>query len=465
MKFRKSFAGLIAAIFVTSVVIPVSLIGITESGDEWSLVIDGKSLELIPELEEYCWVLDRPPYEPWDRIALRRLVKIDGEPIGTLFIFPGTWSSGEHLISDDVYCQYLEAIDADQDKINEIRNKIATRSICHYLALRGFDVYAIDYRTHFVPITYTQDDLKFMKSWGWKMYVEDAELAIDKTKEVSGADKIFLGGESFGGNAAMNYASMHWEEDLDGIVLLDGGSGGNSDVAGILSNMLPISIPISIPFVRPILELMTHLLGLYAMDVAGDMGPLLNTLMSTQPIPHYPEVIEYGMAHPLDPPLDPVTGKRLEPTTNPATGEPFENYLEWIAGHRAMSKSETNLYEGYNDVEAVASTLLGMDRYWPMQIGLETVADSLRPGRESNSGIWNRDYYNFYAHYSEIDVPLIAFISGFGLMMWGEFNPEIKNQDVTGYTYPEWGHLDIYTGIYNPEMVNEPTYQWLIDRL
>ena len=100
-----------------------------------------------------------------------------------------------------------------------------------------------------------------------------------------------------------------------------------------------------------------------------------------------------------------------------------------------------------------------------LQIGIETVTDFLRSGYESDGGIWNRDYYNFYVHYKEIDVPLIAFTSGFGLMMWGEFDPEIKNTDVTGYTYPEWGHLDIYTGTYNPEMVNEPTYQWLIDHL
>jgi hypothetical protein len=42
-------------------------------------------------------------------------------------------------------------------------------------------------------MTYKQDDLEFMADWGWKMYIEDAELAVDKTKEISGADKLFLG--------------------------------------------------------------------------------------------------------------------------------------------------------------------------------------------------------------------------------------------------------------------------------
>jgi len=485
MRFERSIASTIATIFVTSVVIPASLIGITESGDEWSLVIDGKSLELIPELEEYCWVLDRPPYEPWDRIALRRLVKIDGEPLGTIFILPGTTSSGDQIISDDVYCQYLEAIDADQDKINEIGNKVKEHSICHYLALRGFEVYSMDYRTHFVPMTYDPGDLGFMKSWGWTVFIEDTELAVGKAKEISGADKLFLGGESFGGMLAMNYASMHWEEDLEGIVLLDGGTGGKSTKVQIMGITLPvIPIPFIVTVIEPVLEAIMHITGMDAMDSSADMGPFVNNLIYllmraqrsinllgqsySYPVPHYPEVIEYATEHPLDPPIDPVTGKRLEPQTNPITGKKFANYIEWAANLKYEMASPgfySNLYEGYNDAESLALTSITSDRYWPMQVYVEFIADVLRPGYKSDGGIWTRDYYNFYAHYKEIDVPLIAFISRFGLETWGEFNPGIANHDVTGHTLPEWGHYDIYTGVYNPEMVNEPTYQWLLNRL
>ncbi len=477
MAYKKSSAGPIALILVVSfVVFPFPLVdSIAKSDDEWIITIDGESLELIPELEEYAWVLERPPYEIWDKIGLHRLVKTGEEPIGVIVIFPGTSSSGEQLISEDYYLRYIAAIDADEEKVNEIREKRKSHSITHYLALRGWDVYTMDYRTHFVPNTYTQDDLKFMAEWGWKMYMEDAELVIDKVKDVSGADKVFLGGESFGGMAAMNYASMHWEEDLDGIVLLDGGTGGKQSISDMLMGMLPIEIPslllhlfpIVRQFVRPILELMTHLLGLYALDQSHDMGPLLNPIMTqlgVQPIPHYLEVREYALEHPLDPPLDPVTGKRLEPTKSSITGEPFDNYIEWAAGLLAESRGTTNLYEGYNDVESSANVFFRFDRYWPLQIYLELIADLLRPGYESDSGVWNRDYYNFYAHYDEIDVPLIAFISGFGLTMFGSFDPCIANPDVTGYTLEEWGHLDVYTGTYNDVMVNEPTYQWLIDR-
>ncbi len=385
---KKKFVTLVTLIFIASI-FPVSLIGASE-GDDWALTIDGESLDLIPELEEYSWILDRPPYTPHDKIALRRLVKSGEEPIGVIFIFPGTWSSGDQLISDDVYCQYLEAIDADEEEIEKLRNMVAEHSICHYLALRGFDVYSIDYRTHFVPNTYTQDDLKFMKNWGWEMYMEDAELSFDKAKEISGEDKLFLGGESFGGMLAMNYASKHWEEDLDGIVLLDGGTGGKPSRTCTMGMLpVPLPIPIGIPFLGLILETIAHLAGMYALDI----------------------------------------------------------------------------YEERDDAESQAFIAVTYDRYWPMQIYLEYMADVFRPRYKWDCGIWNRDYFNYYANYKEIDVPLIAFISGFGLDFWGEYNPGIANQDVTGYTYPDWSHHDIYGGTYNDEMVNEPTYQWLLDHL
>ena len=474
MKFKRTLATMMVVIFAASIVrFPILSIGtISESDDEWSMVIDGESLELLPELEEYSWVLDRPPYNPYDKIGLHRLVKSGGEPVGVIFIFSGTWSSGEQIVSDDVYCKALKAIDAGEDKIEETRNKVETRSITHYLALRGFDVYTMDYRTHFVPNTYTQNELKFMKSWGWKMYMEDAELAIDKAKEISGADKLFLGGESFGGILAMNYASVHWEEDLEGIVLLDGGSGGKPE------SLLPIPLPLAL------LKVIVYtVLRFYAMDVAGDNGPVLNfifpllpkleeatgieisiPLLNTYRVSHYSEVAEYALAHPYDPPIDPVTGKPLEPQYNDVTGEPIANYLEWAA-YIQYESGTTNLYEGYNDEEALAFVAITFDRYWPLQAYLEYFSDTTRIGYESDSGKWNKDYYNFYAHYKEIDVPLIAFVSDFGLGFFGEYDPGIANQDVTGYTYPDFNHLDVYTGTYNPEMINEPTYQWLIDHL
>jgi len=480
------------------------------SQDGWVKTIDGKKLEFIPELEEYCWVMERPPYKIQDKIALRRLVKSGGDPVGAVFIFPGTWSSGEQLTSDDLYIAYLDSINADTNKRNELQEKVKSRSIAHYLALRGWDVYTMDYRTHYVPIDYTQNDIAFMKDWGWKMYVDDAKLAVDKAKKVSGEDKLFIGGESFGGILAMNYSSQYWKDDVKGIILLDGGSGGKMNPMESLSNLMPDmtavsslmgcctpiygSLPLGIPALGTVADIaMFNVLpltgmGMYALDLAMDMGPLTPVLdkffemeeelsrslgypvgIYTYSTPHFPEVREHSITHPLDPPIDPVTGQKLKPYNNPVTGEPIENYLDWAAAQMylvLMPGIFTNVYEGYNDSESIAYVVQSFDRYWPLKVYLELMADITRPGYNMDGGVWNRDYFNYYAHYDEIDVPLIAFIStGLGEKLFGSFNPGIKNTDATGYTLAEWGHLDVYVGTYNYTMVNEPTYKWMMDHL
>jgi hypothetical protein len=322
---------------------------------------------------------------------------------------------------------------------------------------------------------------------------------------------------------AVNYASVYWEEDILGIVLLDGGTGGKSNpidmvsgmltsieipiissiLTSILSFILPIisdiygALPLGIPLLGTILGLLLFeilpsipLLGMemYTLDMAMDMGilnPLISLFVGIEDlinqyielplglyiynIPHFQDVRDYAIDHPLDPPLDPVTGERLKPYTHPITGKPIENYMEWSAAllyKEGIPGMFTNIYGGYNDLESLSYIAETFDRYWPLEVYLEYAADIARPGYTTDSGIWDRDYPNFYADYKEIDVPLIAFISGgLGLLVWGPFSPGIKNEDVTGYTLPEWGHLDMYAGTYNDVMINEPTYQWLMERI
>jgi hypothetical protein len=134
---KKNLAYLIGIALIAGPLIS-PILSATSEDEDWQLVIDGEDQELIPELEEYRWVLERPPYEQWDKIALWRLVKRDSEPIGAIFIFPGTWMSGEQLIStDEMLIRFLKAIDATPEKVTEIKERVEAHSIPHYLALRG----------------------------------------------------------------------------------------------------------------------------------------------------------------------------------------------------------------------------------------------------------------------------------------------------------------------------------------
>ena len=68
--------------------------------EDWTLVHDGRGVKSYPELREYVWETERPPYGPYDRIGLHRVVKEGIKPQGVVFILPGTWSNGEQLCSN-----------------------------------------------------------------------------------------------------------------------------------------------------------------------------------------------------------------------------------------------------------------------------------------------------------------------------------------------------------------------------
>ncbi|MFX0012145.1 MAG: serine aminopeptidase domain-containing protein, partial [Candidatus Hermodarchaeota archaeon] len=178
---------------------------------KWIKSTDSRDIKLYPALKESIWSLKRAPYGAYDAIGLHRVVKSDIEPKDVVLMLPGTWSSGEQLTSNPPTDPWTK---------NE------THTFAYYLANRGFDVYAIDYRTHSVNLYLEPGDLSFMVNWGWDTWISDIKEAVELIKATSGVKKIYIAGDSFGGSAAMNYASLYWEEDLKGILLRDGGAGG-----------------------------------------------------------------------------------------------------------------------------------------------------------------------------------------------------------------------------------------------
>jgi len=184
----------------------------SEFEDQWTLVHDGRELKAYPDLREYVWekVPNQLPNGPYDKIGVRRVVKAGIEPEGVIFLCPGVGGSAEQMISNPV---------------TDTHTSYENYSLPLYLANRNFDVYAIDYRTHTIPINLEADVLSFMADWGWEQWISDIKESVDLAKEVSGEERIYIAGQSFGGGAAMYFASLYWEADLKGILLLDGGTG------------------------------------------------------------------------------------------------------------------------------------------------------------------------------------------------------------------------------------------------
>jgi hypothetical protein len=190
--------GLVISVF------PVAVSCETPEVEGWTLMVDKGPIAGNPDLVEYVWNTTRPPYGQYDKIAVRRVVRADGEAgEGVVFLLPGTWSSGEQMIH-----MRKEGISYGIPNAN--------RSILLYLATRGFDMYVLDYRTHFVPHNVT--DLSFMFNWGWNAWMGDIEAAVDLVKTVSGASKIYIGGTKLTASIyPEQYGICNIQESIHGI--------------------------------------------------------------------------------------------------------------------------------------------------------------------------------------------------------------------------------------------------------
>jgi len=389
--------GLVISVF------PVAVSCETPEVEGWTLMVDKGPIAGNPDLVEYVWNTTRPPYGQYDKIAVRRVVRADGEAgEGVVFLLPGTWSSGEQMIH-----MRKEGISYGIPNAN--------RSILLYLATRGFDMYVLDYRTHFVPSTET--DLSFMLEWGWEAWMGDMKAAVDLIKTVSGVCKIYIGGSSFGGGAAMNYAAMYWEEDLKGIILLDPAycqvaakRGGETET---------FDLPTALWYMQ--------YTGEYTWNSTG--GPN-NPIWAT------------ALADP-----DPALWA----------------YLMWALNENGAASPYDYPWSAPTPMFA---TMAALDPFWPARLGLESIAYMDYEDCP--------DTYDFDDHFIEIDVPVIGFatkrywvnlantsplIGEFGEIVYGG----IANPDFTGVRlYASYGHLDVFAGTHNTEDVNEPTYQWLI---
>jgi pimeloyl-ACP methyl ester carboxylesterase len=77
--------------------------------------------------------------------------------------------------------------------------------------------------------------LTFAADWGLRVQLEDVRRVIAKARK-GGAKRVILGGHSLGASVAVAYASWDFDghrgyEDLDGVVLIDGGLRGSFDSA------------------------------------------------------------------------------------------------------------------------------------------------------------------------------------------------------------------------------------------
>ncbi|MEJ2170056.1 MAG: hypothetical protein P8X90_31540, partial [Desulfobacterales bacterium] len=177
-----------------------------EKGPGW--VYKGVTIEHQAEgVNHYKWELARPPYGPFDKIALHRYVYephntsgLPGRPAKdkrkVLFMIPGTWDSGSSKGSDPRFSEN------------------------YFFAANGYDTYSMDFRTSYIAnLAYDQfesqgyeDALYDTSDWTYAVFREDIKTCVDMAKKLSRARKLFLAGRSRGGTQMYIYAAKYWKK-------------------------------------------------------------------------------------------------------------------------------------------------------------------------------------------------------------------------------------------------------------
>ncbi len=429
----ETIAVMIAVLIIASFSVPIAAsLVLTPRPDGWTLVADGRAMKAYPDLKEYVWQKNAtmPPNGQYDKIGLHRLVKSGITPKGVVFLTNcPMWGAGEQRISNPPTDSWT---------------KYENFSQAIYWANRGFDVYAIDYRTHFVPKTLNVSQMSFTANWGLDVWVSDIKEAAEKVKAVSGSDKFFISGECTGGMAALNYATKYWKTDLKGIILLD---------ANFFSTGYPI--------VGRINETNTYNLtsNLIAMNSSNNWA--YNPFGTLAP------VAAYALQNPAAPAEYPP-GTPLGNTTNPLTNKTWTNITEWFTvgvqyNFGAVSASTiqglySNLTGGYNNISQLEYCFANTE-FLPTRIQLDASA-------MVNWVNCPELTYDYNDHYNEIGVPVLAFETGLFANRTGTLRfVNGTNSTLTGVMLKNYGHTDLFFGTYSAREASQPALAWMLNEL
>jgi pimeloyl-ACP methyl ester carboxylesterase len=394
--------------------------------DSWTLVNDARAMKAYPDLKEYVWQRNASmaPNGQYDKIGLHRLVKTGITPKGVVFMLPGAYASGERLVSNPPTDTFTKTEDSQ----------------CIYWANRDFDVYTIDFRSHFIPADFNKSQLSFVADWGMNQYISDIKEAIDKAKEISGSTKLFLAGGSWGGIIAQIYAAKYWQQDLRGLILLD---------PGPMKSTVTKNQNLTNSFNLTAVAIVYNQLKAWSWE---------NPQLSATPSPFNPGYVSF-MQFAVQNPGIPAqySNGTLITTINPRTNRTWANVTEYFEYQWNIAKA-TNTYGGYNNVTLIMNAVAQNDRYMPTKLFLDYAC--------------MLDYaecpylpFDYTAHIKDINVPVIAFRSGLNLASYGNITNGIATMDFTWSVLPNYGHLDVFGGTYTARDVNEPALQWMRSQL
>jgi pimeloyl-ACP methyl ester carboxylesterase len=343
-------------------------------------------------VRETVWSSSRPPGGAFDRIAVHRY-RGTQPPTAALLYLPGTNMNGMAALKDESHNLWV------------------------FLASRGVEVFALDYRTRFVPPTTPAADLVALRAWTIDAFVEDIRAAADHARRESGRPRLFVAGFSRGVPLAYAYTSA--EPDLiAGLVLLDGpfknhAPKGSFDVDGAMKKL--------------------EASNAWASDVAAGIG------WDTRQ-----RLMDSVVSNPGGPSSDPKF---------PTIGDQLAALLQfaWRPGGLA------NPLGGVSKPQVLATLLGGYDRYYPAIQDVEgrSIAEQENDPRTPLDDRWGK--------FDKLPVILFASTGMGGDWLLNAIYSADKSgsTDVTLNVLERYGHLDVLVGEKARQDVYEPTLAWL----
>ena len=343
------------------------------------------------EMRTTAWQATRPPGGRHDTIELHRY-RGRGPHTATLLYLPGTYMHGEAALQDEAHNLWL------------------------FLAARGVEVYALDYRTHFVPSTGVTD-FAFMRNWSTEAFVGDIRAAAEQARRESARERLFIAGYSRGVTLAYAYACTE-PAAVAGIVALDGSFKSHAP-----KNKYDVATDLQ--------KLETG--GAWATDLAAGFGWEKRR-----------QLMEGAATKPAGPALDarfPTVGDQLAAVL----------YGAWRPGALANT--------GMSRPETLGRILLDYDRYYPavQDVDGRSLADRDDDPRTAVDDAWG-----------ELKMPILYFGAaqmGADWLLDGihsaghSGSPDVALNVLEGY-----GHLDVIVGEQARRDVYEPTLAWILKR-
>lgn len=397
-------ARLVALSIASLVAVLVAVPGASaraELAEVWERVHDEAPVAGASGVLETRWQSTRPSEtqpgspsrKPSDRIQVHRY-RAQGKSRAALLYLPGTNMNGELAVAEERYNLWL------------------------YLAARGIEVFALDYRTHFISNDDPSDagSHQSLLDWTIEAFTNDNLSALALARTESGHDRPFVAGFSRGVTFAWALACTE-PGPLGGLVILDGTFKKHERSE-------------SFDYASAREELISS--GRYAADVAGRMGfETRHALMSAASTA----------------PEGPAT-REGHATIGEQVGSIL--YEAWRPGALA------NPVGGFSRPQILARLLDGYDRWWPAIQNVEgrSIAEYTDDPRTSVDDRWG-----------ELTLPVLYFgATGMGAewILDGVYSSvKSGSEDVEIHVLEGWGHLDVLVGEHAAAEVFAPTAKWI----